>query len=148
MTLSLGLRYELTPPWTDTLGDDFTVAMPKLYFGPQAPQSQWPYFVRQGTCRTPYSGLAINWTNTAGTAGSQASPAPTCSNGDYPDALMQTQYKNFAPRIGISYSPDSRLVVRAGFGVFYNQDIGNAVFDMARNIAGSVTQPRDRMAGP
>ena len=26
-----------------------------------------------------------------------------------------------------------------GFGIFYNQDIGNAVFDMARNIAGRVT---------
>ncbi len=147
LTLSLGLRYELTPPWTDTLGDDFTVALPKLYFGPQAPQSQWPYFVRQGTCSNPYSGLAINWTNTAGTAGSQASPAPTCSNGAYPDALMQTQYKNFAPRIGISYSPDSRLVVRSGFGVFYNQDIGNAVFDMARNIAGRVTQTSGQNGG-
>lgn len=31
-------------------------------------------------------------------------------------------------------------MVRAGFGIFYNQDIGNAVFDMARNIAGRVTQ--------
>ena len=147
ITLSLGLRYELTPPWTDLLGDDFTVALPKLFFGPQAPQAQWPYFVRQGNCTNPYTGLAINWTNTAGVAGSQASPAPICSNGAYANALMQTQYKNFAPRIGIAYSPDSKLVIRTGFGVFYNQDIGNAVFDMARNIAGRVTQTSGQNGG-
>jgi hypothetical protein len=138
LTLSLGLRYELTPPWTDTLGDDFTVALPKLQFGPGVPQSQWPYYVRQGTCTDPYHGLSILWTKSA-TDTSPTSPAPVCSNGAYPDALMKTQYKNFAPRLGISYSPDSKLVIRTGFGVFYNQDIGNAVFDMARNIAGRVT---------
>ncbi len=128
VTLSLGLRYELTPPWVDQLGNDFTVALPALYFGPQAPQSQWPYFVRQGNCTDPYQGLAINWTDTTGVAGTHASPAPVCSNGAYPDALMQTDYRNWAPRLGVSWSPDTKLVVRAGFGVFYNQDIGNAVF--------------------
>jgi hypothetical protein len=30
-------------------------------------------------------------------------------------------------------------VIRTGFGIFYNQDIGNAVFDMARNIAARVS---------
>ena len=60
---------------------------------------------------------------------------------------MKTQYNNLAPRVGISYSPDSKLVVRAGFGVFYNQDIGNAVFDMARNIAGRVTQTSGQNGG-
>jgi hypothetical protein len=147
LTLSLGLRYELTPPWVDLLNNDFTVALPKLYFGPQAPQSMWPYFVREGNCTNPYTGLAINWTNTAGTAGSSASPAPICSNGAYPQALMDTQYKNFAPRIGIAYSPDSKTVVRTGFGIFYNQDIGNAVFDMSRNIAGRVTQTSGQNGG-
>jgi hypothetical protein len=147
ITLSLGLRYELTPPWVDQLGNDFTVAIPQIFFSPQAPQSMWPYFVRQGNCTNPYQGLAINWTNTAGTAGTSANPAPVCSNGKYPDALMQTQYKNFAPRVGISWSPDSKLVVRAGYGIFYNQDIGNAYFDMARNIAGRVTQTSGQNGG-
>jgi hypothetical protein len=147
LTLSLGLRYELTPPWVDTLNNDFTVAIPQLYFAPQAPQSIWPYFVREGNCTSPYAGLAINWTNTAATAGSSANPPPVCSNGKYPRALLQTQYANIAPRVGISYSPDSKLVIRAGFGIFYNQDVGNAVFDMARNIAGRVTQTSGQNGG-
>ena len=147
LTVSLGLRYELTPPWVDQLGNDFTVAIPHLYFAPQAPQSSWPYFVRQGNCTDPYQGLSINWTNTAGTAGSQASPPPVCSNGAFPSALMQTDYKNWAPRLGVSWSPDTKLVVRTGIGMFYNQDIGNAYFDMARNIAGRVTQTSGQNGG-
>ena len=52
---------------------------------------------------------------------------------------MDTQYLNFAPRLGISYSPTTKTVIRTGYGIFYTQDIGNAYFDMARNIAGRVT---------
>ena len=99
------------------------------------PQSQWPFEVRQGNC-TPanvYQGLSIRWTTTFG-------PAPLCSNGFLPNGpLMDTQYLNFAPRLGISYSPDSKTVIRTGYGIFYTQDIGNAYFDMARNIAGRAT---------
>ena len=47
----------------------------------------------------------------------------------------------------VSWSPDTKLVVRAGFGIFYNQDIGNAYFDMARNIAGRVTQTSGQNGG-
>jgi hypothetical protein len=52
---------------------------------------------------------------------------------------MSTSYRDFAPRLGIAIAPNSKTVVRAGFGVFYNQEIGNAYFDLARNIAGRVT---------
>ena len=147
VTISVGIRYELTPPWVDQLGNNFTVALPTLYFAPQAPPSQWPHFVRQGQCTDPYQGLSINWTDTSGAAGTHANPAPVCSNGAYPDALMQTDYRNWAPRVGVSWSPDSRLIVRAGLGIFYNQDIGNAYFDMARNIAGRVTQTSGQNGG-
>jgi outer membrane receptor protein involved in Fe transport len=129
LTLSLGLRYEVTPPWSDLLNNNFTVAIPFIYNGTAGPPSQQPFFVRQGNCTSVYGGLAINWTST---------PA-VCSNGKYPDQLMHTRYNNWAPRIGVSYSPDSKTVVRAGFGIFYNQDIGNAYFDMTRNIAARVS---------
>ena len=52
---------------------------------------------------------------------------------------METKYKNFAPRVGIAYSPNDKTVIRTGFGIFYMQDIGNSMyFDMARNIAARV----------
>jgi hypothetical protein len=108
------------------------------------PESQWPFYVRQGNC-TPanvYQGLAIKWTTALG-------PAPVCSNGTLPNGpLLDTQYTDFAPRLGISYSPNSKMVIRTGYGIFFSQDIGNAYFDMARNIAGRVTQTNaDSQAG-
>lgn len=128
ITIAMGLRYELTPPFLDTKGDLFTVYLPHIDFQAPAPQSDYPSFVRQGNCTDPYNGINIVWTKT---------PA-ACSNGLLDDRLMKTEYKDFAPRFSIAYSPSSKWVIRTGFGMFYNQDIGNAVFDMARNIAGRI----------
>jgi hypothetical protein len=36
-----------------------------------------------------------------------------------PRGVYNPQYTNFAPRIGLSYSPAKKLVFRAGFGLFY-----------------------------
>ena len=49
---------------------------------------------------------------------------------------MQTDKNDFAPRLGITWSPTSKWVIRAGAGIFYSQDTGNPRFDMARNLAG------------
>jgi Carboxypeptidase regulatory-like domain len=129
LTLSLGLRYELTPPFTNTLGNYFTVKIPKIEFIANAPQADWPFFVRQGDgCTDPYEGLAIRWTSTNAVCG-----------GGLNNNLRETKYLNFAPRIGLAYSLNDNTVIRAGFGIFYMQDIANAeYFDMARNIAARV----------
>lgn len=130
LTLSLGLRYELTPPWTDTLNNLFTVAVPHIYGVANAPDT--PYLVRQGNCTDPYAGpppINIRWPTVSA----------KCNNGLLPNQLMNTSYTDFAPRVGIAYSPNSKTVIRTGWGVFYNQEIGNAYFDLARNIAGRVT---------
>lgn len=142
LTIDAGLRYELTPAWNDTFGNNFTVGIPVLpehyAISTTYQQNQWPYYVRQGNCSPDhvYDGLAIRWT--ASTVGN--GPPPVCSNGKLPNGpLMDTQYNNFAPRLGISFSPNATTVVRVGYGIFYSQDIGNSYFDMARNIAGRVT---------
>ncbi len=129
LTLSLGLRYELTPPFTDQLNNLFIVYVPHNYVTPNAPQSDWPYFVRQGNCSDPYNAnppISVRWTLT---------PA-VCSNGLLPNQLMDTRYTDLAPRFGIAYSPDSKTVIRAGFGKFFSQDNSNSTFfDLARNLA-------------
>jgi hypothetical protein len=129
LTLSLGLRYELTPPWYNQLGNDFNIISPQIVEQVAAPVSQQPYYVRQGNCSDPYQGLNIRWIST---------PA-VCSNGLLPGGLMQTRYNDWAPRIGLAYSPDSKTVIRVGVGRFFNQDIGNARFDLSRNIAARVS---------
>ena len=126
LTLSLGLRYELTPPFYDTANNLFTVNLPHILNFSNAPLNTYPSFVRQGTCTNPYAGIAIRWPQIA----------TSCSNGSLSKQLLKTEWDDFAPRVGVAYSPNSKWVVRMGYGFFYNQDIGNAVFDMARNIAG------------
>lgn len=38
----------------------------------------------------------------------------------YGQGLLETQKTNFAPRLGINYEVTQKLVVRSGFGIFYN----------------------------
>jgi hypothetical protein len=142
VTISAGLRYELTPPWFNTLGQEFIVDLqtnntpitPNI--GTQEPENLWPIFRRQGNCTNPYQGVNIEW---VGTNNAPVVPAPQCANGNFPNKLMQTDYTNFAPRVGISYTPSPTVVVRTGYGIYYNHDIANARFDVARNLAGRVT---------
>jgi hypothetical protein len=129
LTISLGLRYELTPPFTDSVNNLFIVYVPHNDFAPQSPQSDWPYFVRQGSCSNPYTAnppISVFW---------KVTPA-VCSNGLLPNQLMDTRYNDFAPRVAIAYSPDSKTVVRVGFGKFFAQDNSNSTFfDLGRNLA-------------
>ena len=143
LSLQLGLRYELTPPWYDTLGTEFIVDMHSnnspvspAVSGPE-PQQNWPRFTRQGNCNDPYQGVNIRWVQADKVT--PVNPGPQCANGNFPNTLMQTDYTNFAPRIGVSFQATPTLVVRSGFGIYYSHDIANARFDMARNLAGRVT---------
>src|SRR5262249_10142225 len=78
LTSPLGLRYELTPPFTDTLNNLFSVSLPHIAFFSNAPVSDYPSFIRQGNCTDPYAGINIRWTSTAA----------ACSNGRETDQLM------------------------------------------------------------
>ena len=52
------------------------------------------------------------------------------------DRLMTSDKNNFAPRLGIAWSPTSKWAIRGGAGMFYSQEIGNPNFDMTRTLAG------------
>jgi len=115
------------------LGDYFTVGLPKIAFEANAPQSDWPYFVRQGNCTDPYAGLNIRWSQTKAVCG-----------GGLNNNLMETKHKNFAPRVGIAYALNDKTVIRTGWGLFYAQDVANSMyFDLTRNIAARVTLTTD-----
>ena len=149
LTISVGLRYELTPPWYNTLGQEFNVDLqtnntpisPDI--GTQEPQNLWPYFVRQGNCSNAYQGVNVLWvqgsTNNPTNPNAPVVPGPQCANGTFPNSLMATDKSDWAPRLGLSYSPLPTVVVRAGYGIYYDHDIANARFDVARNLAGRIT---------
>jgi hypothetical protein len=125
VTVNIGLRYELTPPWKDTTGKLFTVAIPyNIRSGPVADLNAHPYFLRAGS-GDPLEGVNLVWPN-----------IKTARNDSLGDRMVKTDYTNFAPRLGVTWSANSKLVIRAGAGLFYSQDTGNPRFDMARNLAG------------
>jgi len=129
LTITAGLRYEFVPPWTDKGSSLMNVQVnanmavanisdPKLH----------PVFVREGTGDF-YQGMPIRF-----------NPAIAIArDGRLGDNLVQTDYKNFAPRLGLAWSPTSKWTVRLGSGIFFAQDIGNSVFDMGRNYVGRFT---------
>ena len=53
--------------------------------------------------------------------------------------MIAADKTNFAPRIGVVWSPSPKTSVRTGYGIFYAQDSTNPVFDMSRNIQGRIT---------
>jgi hypothetical protein len=125
ITVNFGLRYELTPPWEDQTGHLFTVGIP---FEDRVPKvadlSRHPFFLRQGR-GDPLEGVNLVWPNIA-----------LRRDGSLGNRLVRTDYQDWAPRIGITWNPSPKWVVRTGFGIFYSQDTGNPRFDMARNLAG------------
>ena len=152
LSLQMGLRYELTPSWYDTLDTEFAVDMQTNHlpvspfvFGPE-PQQNWPLLTREGNCNDPYNGVNVRWV-TAPPSGQSAttsntspvSPGPQCANGNFSNSLMQTDYVDFAPRIGISFQATPTMVIRSAFGVYFEIGTANARFDLARNLAGRVT---------
>jgi hypothetical protein len=53
--------------------------------------------------------------------------------GQVSDSTLNTNYNNWAPRVGLAYRINDTTVVRAGYGIFYDAQIGNTTVDMVRN---------------
>jgi len=99
LTLNYGLRWELNTPIADV--------------------SQHVQTFRPGQVSTVYP-----CKNTINTDCSSMTPVGLVVPGDkgIPNALTQTYYNAFAPRIGIAWSPGNsgKTSIRAGWGLFYN----------------------------
>ena len=58
----------------------------------------------------------------------------------YPRSLVDPYYKNFAPRIGLAWHAADRIVLRAGYGIFYTPDVINSYRQLAfQNPFGAVS---------
>jgi Carboxypeptidase regulatory-like domain len=99
LTLNLGVRYQLTPSWSEQNGHLalFDPAIGKIVV-PDSGLSTVSSFM-------PTSYVQVVGAKEAG----------------LPENLIYTDKNNFAPRIGLAYMPwGPRTVLRAGFGIFYN----------------------------
>jgi hypothetical protein len=125
LTINVGLRWELLPPFVDRLGTQAN--FDPNYSGPGA-NGQGAVVVNNilldGLKPAPAflasfnaCGLAgVNSNYNAGTC----TPVVTNSQDGVSTGLRQTYLRNFDPRVSLAYRPfnDNKTVVRAGFGIF------------------------------
>lgn len=123
LTVNLGLRYELTPPFSDRYRGIMNVQL----FCPGAteraldPDCQTPVLVRPGEGDF-HEGLGFRIAD--------AVPKATVDDVLHNHATQVLDRNDFAPRFGVAYRFDDKTTVRTGYGIYYAQDTGNPVFDM------------------
>ena len=54
--------------------------------------------------------------------------------------LINTDYKDFAPRVGVAYSPSDKWSIRLGYGISYSDESKNSIFDLERGLGGRTGQ--------
>ena len=123
LTVNLGLRYEFIPPWYDQSQNVVNTITPQLLNTccVTTPSLQ-PTLYRAGSGDFYTGHENVRY----------ASPIQVARANLNGGRLVASDKTNFAPRIGVVYSPTAAWVVRGGFGIFYSQDSGIEFFDMAR----------------
>ncbi len=117
LTVNYGLRYEIEPPYSDKYDNIVNISF-------KWDDSILPQYVRAGTGDF-YGGTPP--------PPFQLPAGVPFTRGAFGNRAYQTSYKDIAPRLGIAYSLNSKTVIRAGAGIYYVRDIGNAQFDLVRN---------------
>jgi len=132
LSLELGLRYERTTP-TYTQGNNMANFDPSLYSRSAAPtsitSSNVPIggqlnngYVTTGMVR-PGEVPADQYNRVPGATSPFVKAVPaTAPRGFFPVENL------FGPRIGLSYSPNARTTIRAGYGLFFDKPEGNIIF--------------------
>lgn len=131
LTMTIGLRHEYYQPWHDKYRGWMNAQMFDPGVGPNGllPNTKTPILTRPGSGDF-YEGMTFHFTDTI----------PTQAGDQYlGNALVASHGFNFAPRVGLSYSPSDRLTFRAGWGRFFVRDTTEPRYDMARNLGGRET---------
>src|SRR5262249_18996897 len=121
------LRYEYSPPWYDKSQKWVNVYIPTTGEAQSNVRdlSQHPLLVRLGSGDF-YEGVNFRF-----------NPAiQVTRDGRLGSRGVNSDYRNFAPRLGVAWSPTSRWTIRTGAGLFYSQDTSAPKLDPARNLAG------------
>jgi outer membrane receptor protein involved in Fe transport len=137
LTIEAGLRYEYTPPWSSRGDNLANVIIPQLLIAP-GPGPQ-PYMARD--CAA-YGQKDFYYPESPIIRVDQAL-LPQCNSTFGGTSLVRDDRNDFAPRLGIAWSPTQKWTVRAAVGVFYVQDETNTYFDMARNPIGRSSDVAD-----
>jgi len=139
LTVNWGLRWEVAQPLLDNFGiqPNFDIREPLPSTPNVADQSKHPVLVRTGSGDF-YEGLDFRFTG----------PVQLARDGRLGSRLIKTDYNNYAPRLGIAYSPNAQWSFRTGVGFFFSQESKNSIFDMSRAAGGRANPVIDLQAVP
>jgi hypothetical protein len=136
LTVSFGMRWELLPPFAETLGDlgsfdprSNSVLVPDKLFetlknNPRLQPVYNNFLASFNACSLPGHNTALACSNLR-----------TSSQDHLAAGLRQVYWHNFDPRISLAYRPfsDNKTVFRAGFGIFTMTTLGPMSFNNAGN---------------
>jgi hypothetical protein len=148
LTITAGLRWEVAQPMLDVSGRGLNVQLNDSLANVAnvADMSKHPVLVRTGTNGNFYEGIDFRYQAYYAAFGQTVPGSPAfqvARDGRLGGRLVKTDYNNFAPRLGIAYSPSSQWSVRAGFGIFYSQESKNSIFDLNRGLGGRTGRTPD-----
>jgi len=138
LTVNFGLRWELLPPFNETIGDlasfdqqTNSVLIPNQFLQTIAKnpdlQNQYTGFLESfNACTLPTRNMSLACSN-----------VKMASQAGVTQGLRQLYKRDFDPRISVAYRPfkDTKTVIRAGFGIFTMTTLG----PMSWNNAGNPT---------
>jgi hypothetical protein len=107
LTLNLGLRWDYFGPINETNGG-------QANFVPYGPPDNSPEYI------VPASGKDVRTLSPSFYNTLAQDHITLVQTNKWGQGLIQTQKYNFAPRVGFAYQVDPKLVVRGGFGLFFN----------------------------
>jgi hypothetical protein len=114
LTINLGLRYELAPPFYDLHHEMGSIDYSKVP-SPQQIFADGPLAFYKPTFFV-------------------------CGESGYPKGCAYTDKNNFAPRVGVAWSINPKTVIRAGGGFFYVNSDANPLFRLAAGLPNNLAQ--------
>jgi hypothetical protein len=113
LTINLGLRWEGMPHAYEQY-NQIAVFRPSLFQTSQIPE------LNPNGSTVPDTGNLLNGIGIAGQDG-------------VPRGLVSNHWANFEPRVGFAWQPRPDWVIRAGYGLFYENIQGNDIYNVAPN---------------
>lgn len=138
LTLDLGMRYNLIPPFYNAQGNASTW-LPRLFDRNKAPQISPADGSIIPNTGDPYNGIALYGSSFPDAAQGRLpqynDPNVKRLFAGLPAGASSTNYNDWGPRIGIAYDVfgDGKTAIRSGFGMFYDRVGSNQLSGQAQN---------------